>query len=58
MNEVSHGGVAILMVWCEVGEIVGMSDGVVVIDEGSIRGELNKGEGREEGIMRLARGGK
>lgn len=58
MNELTDRGVAILMVSSELPEILGMSDRVLVIHEGTISGELEKTEATQERIMTLATGGK
>ncbi|MED4593134.1 sugar ABC transporter ATP-binding protein [Bacillus safensis] len=58
MNELTDRGVAILMVSSELPEILGMSDRVLVIHEGTISGELDKTETTQERIMTLATGGK
>lgn len=42
MNELTDRGVAILMVSSELPEVLGMSDRVLVIHEGTISGELSK----------------
>lgn len=41
MNDMARKGVAILMISSELPEVVGMSDRVYVMREGSIAGELN-----------------
>ncbi|MEH3000928.1 sugar ABC transporter ATP-binding protein [Bacillus pumilus] len=58
MNELTDRGVAILMVSSELPEILGMSDRVLVIHEGTISGKLNKADATQERIMTLATGGK
>ncbi|UXC32092.1 MULTISPECIES: sugar ABC transporter ATP-binding protein [Bacillus] len=58
MNELTDRGVAILMVSSELPEILGMSDRVLVIHEGTISGELDKTQATQERIMTLATGGK
>ena len=58
MNELTDRGVAILMVSSELPEVLGMSDRVLVIHEGTISGELDKTEATQERIMTLATGGK
>ncbi|MFC7440851.1 sugar ABC transporter ATP-binding protein [Laceyella putida] len=58
MNELTYRGVAIIMVSSELPEILGMSDRVLVVHEGRIRGELAKHEATQEKIMKLATGGK
>ena len=58
MNELTDRGVAILMVSSELPEVLGMSDRVLVIHEGTINGELDQTEATQERIMTLATGGK
>ena len=56
MNQMARKGVAILMISSELPEIVGMSDRVYVMREGSIAGELHGAEISQENIMTLATG--
>lgn len=58
MNELTDRGVAMLMVSSELPEILGMSDRVLVIHEGTINGDLDQTEATQERIMTLATGGK
>ena len=57
MNELTKRGVAIIMVSSELPEILGMSDRVIVVHEGTITGELPIQEATQEKIMTLATGG-
>ncbi len=57
MNELTKKGVAIIMVSSELPEILGMSDRVIVVHEGTITGELPIQEATQEKIMTLATGG-
>lgn len=57
INELASKGVAIIMVSSELPEVLGMSDRVMVIREGSLRGILNRDEANQENIMTLATGG-
>lgn len=57
MTEFARQGLAILMISSELPEILGMSDRVVVMNEGRVTGELKRGEATQETIMRLATGG-
>ncbi|GGD13317.1 sugar ABC transporter ATP-binding protein [Pontibacillus salipaludis] len=57
MNELTDRGVAIIMVSSELPEVLGMSDRVLVVHEGTIAGELNREEADQEKIMTLATGG-
>ncbi len=54
MNDLASKGVAILMVSSELPEILGMSDRIMVIAGGRIRGYLSREEATEEKIMELA----
>jgi ribose transport system ATP-binding protein len=56
MNELAKQGVAIMMISSELPEILGMSDRVLVMRGGSIRGELTRAEATEEKIMEYATG--
>jgi inositol transport system ATP-binding protein len=51
-------GMAIIMISSELPEIIGMSDRVVVMQEGRINGILSRDEATQENIMRLATHGK
>lgn len=57
INKLTKKGVAIIMVSSELPEVIGVSDRVMVMREGSIRGILNKENCNEENIMILATGG-
>lgn len=57
INDLAAKGVAIIMVSSELPEILGMSDRIMVIREGTVRGILNKEEANQEKIMTLATGG-
>lgn len=57
INELAAKGVAIIMVSSELPEVLGMSDRIMVIGEGKVRGILNKEEADQENIMVLATGG-
>ncbi|QST00909.1 sugar ABC transporter ATP-binding protein [Pontibacillus sp. ALD_SL1] len=57
MNELTDRGVAIIMVSSELPEVLGMSDRVLVVHEGTIAGELHRDEADQEKIMTLATGG-
>ncbi|HDT6584294.1 TPA: sugar ABC transporter ATP-binding protein [Raoultella ornithinolytica] len=56
MTQMARQGVAILMISNELPEVVGMSDRVYVMREGSIAGELQSGDISQESIMTLATG--
>ncbi len=57
INRLAAKGVAILMVSSELPEVLGMSDRIMVIWEGKVRGILNREEADQEKIMTLATGG-
>ena len=57
INELTAKGVAIIMVSSELPEVLGISDRVMVVREGEVRGILNKEEANQESIMTLATGG-
>ncbi|MGM0867333.1 MAG: sugar ABC transporter ATP-binding protein [Bacillota bacterium] len=57
MNELTDRGVAIVMVSSELPEVLGMSDRILVVHEGTVAGELSKEEATQEKIMTLATGG-
>ena len=56
MNQMAQQGVAILMISSELPEVVGMSDRVYVMREGTIAGELQGERITQESIMALATG--
>jgi ABC-type sugar transport system ATPase subunit len=47
-------GVAIVVISSEMPEILGMSDRIVVMHEGRIKGELTRAEASQEKIMNMA----
>jgi ribose transport system ATP-binding protein len=57
MNALAKRGVAIIMISSELPEVMGMSDRIVVMHEGTIAGEMSREEATQEGIMHLATGG-
>ena len=55
INQLAEKGKAILMISSELPEILGMSDRVIVMNEGRITGEIcSPGDATQEDIMRLA----
>jgi ribose transport system ATP-binding protein len=50
-------GMAVLMISSDLEEVLGMSDRVLVMQEGRLAGELRRSELTEEAIMHLATGG-
>lgn len=57
INELAAKGVAIIMVSSELPEVLGMSDRIMVVREGEIRGIINSEEANQENVMTLATGG-
>ena len=58
MRALARRGVAIVMISSDIEEILGISDRVAVMHEGSITGILEREQCSEEAIMRLAVGGR
>jgi ABC-type sugar transport system ATPase subunit len=58
MHRLVEMGITIIMISSELPEILGMSDRVIVVHEGTIAGELLRKDATQENIMTLATGGK
>ncbi len=56
MNELTSKGVAIIMVSSDLPEILGMSDRVLIMREGTLAGELPREKANQETIMAFATG--
>lgn len=56
MNALAEKGVAIIMISSEMPEIIGMSDRVLIMREGTISGELQRYELTENNMIHLAMG--
>lgn len=56
MNQLADEGKAVIMISSEMPELLGMSDRILVMHEGSIVGELNGKEANQEEVLRLASG--
>jgi len=56
MNDLAEKGVAIIMISSELEEVLGMSDRVMVMHEGSSQGILDTADATQERIMQLATG--
>jgi ABC-type sugar transport system ATPase subunit len=56
INQLAKQGVAILVISSELPEVLGISDRILVMGGGQIRGELTRQEASEEKIMELATG--
>lgn len=54
MSKLALSGVAIIMISSELPEVLGMSDRIIVMHEGTIKGELLRNEATQESIMKLA----
>ena len=54
MSDLANQGVAIIMISSELPEVLGMSDRVVVMHEGRIKGELDRAEADQVSIMKMA----
>ncbi|MDC7289969.1 sugar ABC transporter ATP-binding protein [Blautia schinkii] len=57
INELAANGVAVIMVSSELPEVLGMSDEIMVIREGEVRGIISHEEANQEKVMTLATGG-
>ncbi|WP_018133184.1 xylose ABC transporter ATP-binding protein [Effusibacillus pohliae] len=58
INELAKQGVAIILISSELPEVIGMSDRILVMNQGRINGEFTRGEATQEKIMQKATGGK
>ena len=56
IDELAGRGVAVWMITSDMEELLGMSDRSVVLHDGRIAGELQRGELTEEAVMNLATG--
>lgn len=54
MSQLAQNGVAIIMISSELPEILGMSDRIIVMHSGMIKGELNREQASQERIMEIA----
>lgn len=54
MSKLAGQGVAIIMISSELPEILGMSDRIVVMHEGRIKGVLDRGDASQTAIMKMA----
>ena len=57
MNRLTEQGVSIIMVSSELPEIIGMSDRIMVIHEGSVAGIIDGQDATQERVITLATGG-
>ena len=58
MGDFAKAGMAIVMISSELPEIIGMSDRIIVMGEGKIKGEFKIGEYSQDDILKCALGGK
>jgi ribose transport system ATP-binding protein len=56
MNQMASEGKAIVMISSDMEEVLGMSDRIIVLAEGSVSGELKKAEFSQERVLALASG--
>ncbi len=56
MRALADSGVAVLMISSDMEEVIGVSDRIVVMEEGAIGGILTRDQFSEENVMRLAVG--
>ena len=56
LNELKKYGTAVVMISSDMPEIIGISDRVVVMHEGTVSGELQRKDLTQEKIMKLAVG--
>lgn len=56
LNELKKDGKAIIMISSDMAEILGVSDKVLVMNEGKVTGELSREEATQESIMKYAVG--
>jgi ABC-type sugar transport system ATPase subunit len=54
MNNLTRGGLAVLMISSDLTEVLGMADRIVVLRDGRTAGELTRAEATPEAIMALA----
>jgi ABC-type sugar transport system ATPase subunit len=54
MSNLANQGVAIIMISSELPEIIGMSDRIIVMHEGRIKGEISGENATQEAIMKMA----
>lgn len=57
MGDFAKGGMAIIMISSEMPEIIGMSDRIIVIGGGKLKGEFKIGEYSQDDILECALGG-
>jgi ABC-type sugar transport system ATPase subunit len=58
MNELVKTGITIIMISSELPEFVGMCDRAYIMHNGTIVGELGRGELSQENVLQIATGGR
>ena len=56
MQDLAEQGVAVVMISSELPEVLGMSDRIAVMREGTIAGVLSREEATQQGVLSLALG--
>ena len=56
INELAAQGKGIVFISSDMQELLGMSDRIIVMHEGSIMGELSREEATQDKVLRLASG--
>jgi ribose transport system ATP-binding protein len=56
LRHLADAGVAILMISSDMEEVIGVSDRIAVMHEGSISGFLDRGQFSEHNVLQLAVG--
>ena len=56
MNELTEMGKSIIMVSSDMEELLGMSERIIVIHEGTVAGEISKEEFNQEIVLKKASG--
>jgi putative multiple sugar transport system ATP-binding protein len=56
INELAAEGLAVLVISSELPEVLGLSDRIYVMNEGRIKGELDRAEANQEDVMRYMTG--
>ena len=54
ISELACKGVAIIMISSELPEVIGMSDRIMVMHEGKVKGEIMRKDATQELIMKYA----
>lgn len=54
MRKLTEQGISIIMISSEMPELIGMSDRIIVMNEGKVTGELNKKEANQQAILNMA----